>query len=98
MLQLYRLYVVQSEGKIKRRNENLGKREAQSGNISIISRGVTPVRKRKYEDDGSKRVRKSKTNSKKDRDVEARVSESDDSDEETDRYELSPRNLEASTR
>ncbi|XP_048505053.1 transmembrane protein 26 [Athalia rosae] len=96
LLQLYRLYVVQSEGKIRRKSENLGKRQAQSGNISIISRGVTPMRKRKYEDDGSKRTRiYAAEGSKK---IQSFASESDESDQESDRYELSPRNTEVSSR
>ncbi|XP_046617776.1 transmembrane protein 26 [Neodiprion virginianus] len=86
LLQLYRLYVVQSEGKIRRKEENLGKREAQSANISIISRSTPTSRKRKREEHGSRRPRRDQD------------SESDESARETDKYELSPRNLEAATR
>lgn len=95
LLQLYRLYVVQSEGKIKRKKANLGNREARSANISIVSRGALPVKKRKLEEGGSRRARGLYPVSKRDWDRENCLSEDS---EESDRYELSPRNLEASTR
>ncbi|XP_076180449.1 transmembrane protein 26 [Ptiloglossa arizonensis] len=83
LLQLYRLYVVQTENKSKRK-----KRRLETTNISIISRGdvYRDARERKTCDD--KRRKK-----KKDKDAEANYSDSEESTEEADKFDSSPRSI-----
>ncbi|XP_015592401.1 transmembrane protein 26 [Cephus cinctus] len=91
LLQLYRLYVVQSESKNKRKKSK-GERYEMT-NISIISRGdmCKDVRGKRYQEEKKKKKRK-------DRDAEANLSDSEYSTEDMDRYDLSPRNVERSKR
>ncbi|XP_054016214.1 transmembrane protein 26 [Hylaeus anthracinus] len=74
LLQLYRLYVVQTENKSKHK-----KRKPKMTNISIISRGDV------YRDAKDRRRRR------RDRDVEANCSDSEESTEEMDKFDSSPR-------
>ncbi|XP_076630246.1 transmembrane protein 26 [Colletes latitarsis] len=87
LLQLYRLYVVQTESKSKRK-----KRRPETTNISIISRGdvYRDSRNRKYCDDRRRRKRR-------DRDVEANSLDSEES-METDKFDSSPRTVNRSKR
>lgn len=82
LLQLYRLHVVQTENKNKK---NKGPR---SSNISIISHGdmYKDIRGRKFCDDKKKKRRRNK-------DVEANYSESEESTEEVDKFNSSPRSI-----
>ncbi|XP_012285862.1 transmembrane protein 26 [Orussus abietinus] len=90
LLQLYRLYVVQSESKIKRK-EKLRKYEMPS--ISIISRADM------YDDNRYRKRREvDKSRKRRLKDLEASYTDSEDSTEELDRYEHSPRNLERKKR
>lgn len=90
LLQLYRLYVVQSESKSKRKEDKCEKYEIP--NISIISRNDMH-RGRKHI-----RFKKDRRRKKvKGIDLEENVSDSDDS-ESIDRYDLSPKNFERNTR
>ncbi|KZC08819.1 Transmembrane protein 26 [Dufourea novaeangliae] len=86
LLQLYRLYVVQTENKSK-------KKKPEVANISIISRGdvYKDVRSRKMCEERKKKRRR-------DKDVEAHYSESEETTEETDKFDSSPRNTGRSKR
>ncbi|XP_066586241.1 transmembrane protein 26 [Prorops nasuta] len=78
LLQLYRLYVVQTENKSGR-----GKREYEKyngGSISIISKGDMYKNCKKFHHD--RRIKKLK-----ERDIEANYLESEESSEESDRYD-----------
>lgn len=88
LLQLYRLYVVQTENRSKR-NKRYSKMDVS--NISIISRGDM------YKD---VRVRNSRDRHKnrRDRDVEANYSETEDSREDIDKFDSSPKNVVRSKR
>ncbi|XP_029166996.1 transmembrane protein 26 [Nylanderia fulva] len=90
LLQLYRLYVVQSENKSKR-NKKYNKIEVS--NISIISRGdmYKDVRVRHSRDDNRHKRRR-------DKDVEANYSETENSTEDIDKFDLSPKNVVCSKR
>ena len=96
LLQLYRLYVVQSESK-HRRDKRKQRRDAnhyEMPSISIVSRSdmYKQTRGKIIADDRRRKHRKI-------RDIEAHFSESEESTEEVDRYEeLSPKNLERSKR
>lgn len=85
LLQLYRLYVVQTENKSKR------KKRPETSSISIISRGdvYKDVRGRKVCD---KRKRR------REKDAEANYSESEESTEEVDKFDSSPRSTRHSKR
>lgn len=94
LLQLYRLYVVQSESKHKRKRRSKHKSDNyEMPSISIISRGdvYKDTRGKFFLDDRRRKHRRV-------RDIEARFSNSEDSTEELDRYELSPKNLMRSKR
>ncbi|XP_076298829.1 transmembrane protein 26 [Lasioglossum baleicum] len=80
LLQLYRLYVVQTESKSKQ------KKKPVVSNISIISRGDV------YRDVRGKRVCEDRKRKRR-RDVEANYSESEETTEETDKFESSPRSI-----
>lgn len=88
LLQLYRLYVVQSESRNRRRNKKYNKTS-----ISIISRGdiYRDVRVRGTRDDKRQKRRR-------DKDVEANCTETGDSTEEIDKFDSSPRNVARSKR
>ncbi|KAH0947356.1 hypothetical protein HN011_007869 [Eciton burchellii] len=90
LLQLYRLYVVQSENKNKRTHKKYNKIEVS--NISIISRGdmYKDVRVRNFRDNKHKRRR--------DKDVEANYTETEDSTEDIDKFDSSPKNIARSKR
>lgn len=84
LLQLYRLYVVQSENKSKRKNKKYSKTEVS--NISIISRGDM------YKDVRVKSARDEKRQKRRrDKDVEANYTETEDSTEENDKFDSSPK-------
>ncbi|XP_025153993.1 transmembrane protein 26 [Harpegnathos saltator] len=91
LLQLYRLYVVQSENKNKRKNKKYSKMEVS--NISIISRGdmYRDVRVKSARDDKRQKRRR-------DKDVEANYTETEDSTEENDKLDSSPKNIARSKR
>lgn len=88
LLQLYRLYVVQSESKNKRnkRKQRCGRYEMPS--VSIVSRGdmYKDCRGKGFPDERRRKHRRA-------RDIED-DSETEESSEEEDGYELSPKNLE----
>ncbi|XP_071636543.1 transmembrane protein 26-like isoform X4 [Temnothorax longispinosus] len=90
LLQLYRLYVVQTESKSKR-NKKYSKMDVS--NISIISRGdmYKDVRMRNSRDYNRHRNRR-------DKDVEANYSETEDSGEDIDKFDSSPRTVARSKR
>ncbi|XP_024884094.1 transmembrane protein 26 isoform X3 [Temnothorax curvispinosus] len=90
LLQLYRLYVVQTESKSKR-NKKYSKMDVS--NISIISRGdmYKDVRMRNSRDNNRHRNRR-------DKDVEANYSETEDSGEDIDKFDSSPRTVARSKR
>ncbi|XP_012340456.1 transmembrane protein 26 [Apis florea] len=84
LLQLYRLYVVQTENRSKR------KKKSEISNISIISR--EDIHKDvKYKISEEKRRKK-----RKDKDIEANYTESEETIEETDKFDSSPRNIKSS--
>lgn len=78
MLQLYRFYAVQTEKKAKKK-----KRRSDVSSISIISRGdiYKGTRHSRYLVENSKL--------KRIKDIEANLSQSEETSEETDKYELS---------
>ncbi|XP_029052347.2 transmembrane protein 26 [Osmia bicornis bicornis] len=80
LLQLYRLYVVQTE------NRNKRKKKPETSNISIISRGdmYKHVKGRKVSVERRRKRRR-------DRDVEANYSQSEGTTEEDDQFDSSPR-------
>lgn len=90
LLQLYRLYVVQTENKSKR-NKKYSKMDVS--NISIISRGDM------YKD---VRIRNSRDNTRhknrRDKDIEANYSETEDSREDIDKFDSSPKHVARSKR
>ncbi|KAG5311086.1 TMM26 protein, partial [Acromyrmex insinuator] len=88
LLQLYRLYVVQTENKSKR-NKKYSKRDVL--NINTISRGdmYKDVRMRALRDNN-------KYKNRYDKDIEANYSETEDSREDIDKFDLSPKNIEGS--
>ncbi|XP_011063821.1 PREDICTED: transmembrane protein 26 [Acromyrmex echinatior] len=90
LLQLYRLYVVQTENKSKR-NKKYSKRDVL--NINTISRGdmYKDVRMRALRDNN-------KYKNRYDKDIEANYSETEDSREDIDKFDLSPKNIEGSKR
>ncbi|EZA62467.1 hypothetical protein X777_10097 [Ooceraea biroi] len=90
LLQLYRLYVVQSEIKNKRVHKKYNKMEVS--NISIISRGDM------YKDVRMKSFRDNKHKRRRDKDVEANYTESEDSTEDIDKFDSSPKNIARSKR
>ena len=109
LLQLYRLYVVQSENRTRRRKQRLKHRydKYETGNISIISRGDAYGSKKRgkrkkdkdEEDDYHEEKRRKKKGSGKAKDVEANLTDSDEVDsEELDRYEKTPKKRENSTK
>lgn len=85
LLQLYRLYVVQSAKKHNRKNK---KHRTEVSNISIISRGdiYKDVRVKSARDDKKQKRRR-------DKDVEAHFTETDDSTGEIDKFDSSPKNV-----
>ena len=87
LLQLYRLYVVQTENKSKKYN----KRDVL--NINTISRSdmYKDVRMRALQD-------KNKYKNRYDKDIEANYSETEDSREDIDKFDLSPKNIKDSKR
>ncbi|KYN28357.1 hypothetical protein ALC57_02226 [Trachymyrmex cornetzi] len=89
LLQLYRLYVVQTENKSKR-NKKYCKRVL---NINTISRGDMnkDVRMRALRDNN-------KYKNRCDKDIEANYSETEDSREDIDKFDLSPKNIDGSKR
>ncbi|XP_076237125.1 transmembrane protein 26 [Calliopsis andreniformis] len=80
LLQLYRLYVVQTENKSKKR------KKPELSRISIISHGDM------YADVRSRRICDEKKKRRRNKDVEANYSESEESTEEVDKFNSSPRN------
>ncbi|XP_035729443.1 transmembrane protein 26-like [Vespa mandarinia] len=84
LLQLYRLYVVHSESNSKRKKEKYEKYEVP--NISIISRAdmSKETRCRRSQDDRKRKRRR-------ERDVEENLSDSEDSTEEIDKFDSSPK-------
>jgi Ni2+-binding GTPase involved in maturation of urease and hydrogenase len=90
LLQLYRLYVVQSENKNKRTHKKYNKIEVS--NISIISRGDM------YKDVRVKNFRDNKHKRRRDKDVEANYTETEDSTEDIDKFDSSPKNIARSKR
>ncbi|XP_006559519.2 transmembrane protein 26 [Apis mellifera] len=84
LLQLYRLYVVQTENRSKR------KKKSEISNISIISREDI-YKDVKYKISEEKRRKK-----RKDKDIEANYTESEETIEETDKFDSSPRNIRSS--
>ncbi|KYM98911.1 Transmembrane protein 26 [Cyphomyrmex costatus] len=90
LLQLYRLYVVQTENKSKL-NKRYSKREIS--NIKIISRGdmYKDVRMRTLRDNN-------KYKNRRDKDIEANYSETEDSREDIDKFDSSPKNIGRSKR
>ncbi|KAK2584384.1 hypothetical protein KPH14_006769 [Odynerus spinipes] len=84
LLQLYRLYVVQSESNSKRKKEKYEKYEVPS--ISIISRAdmSRETKSRRSQDDRRRKRRR-------ERDVEENFSDSEDSTEEIDKFDSSPK-------
>lgn len=89
LLQLYRLYVVQSENKSKRSKKY---NKMEMSNISIISRGDM------YKDVRMKNLRDNRHKRRRDRDIEANYSETEDSMEDNDKFDSSPRNVACSKR
>ncbi|XP_039301786.1 transmembrane protein 26 [Solenopsis invicta] len=90
LLQLYRLYVVQTENKSKR-NKKYNKMDVS--NISIISRGDI------YKDVRIKSSRDhNRHKSRRDKDIEANYSETEDSREDIDKFDSSPRHVTRSKR
>lgn len=89
LLQLYRLYVVQTENRSKR-NKRYSKMDVS--NISIISRGDM------YKDVRVRNSRDNRHKSRRDKDVEANYSETEDSREDIDKFDSSPRNVARSKR
>nr|XP_012232070.1 PREDICTED: uncharacterized protein LOC105677795 [Linepithema humile] len=86
LLQLYRLYVVQSENKDKRTNKKYNK--IKMSNISIISRDDI------YKDVRMKTLRdNNRYKSHHDKDMEANYSDTEDSMEDIDKFDLSPKNV-----
>ncbi|XP_012536452.1 transmembrane protein 26 [Monomorium pharaonis] len=85
LLQLYRLYVVQTENRSKR-NKIYNKMDVS--NISIISRGdmYKDVRMRNSRDNNRHKNRR-------DKDVEANYSETEDSREDDDKFDSSPKHV-----
>lgn len=90
LLQLYRLYVVQTESKSKR-NKKYSKMDVS--NISIISRGdmYKDVKMRNSRDNNRHKYRREK-------DIEANYSETEDSREDIDKFDSSPKNVVRSKR
>ena len=82
LLQLYRLYVVQTESRSK------VKKKSEVSNISIISREdiYNDVRSKKFSEERKRKRRR-------DRDIEANYSESEETTEEADKFDSSPRNI-----
>ncbi|OAD55959.1 Transmembrane protein 26 [Eufriesea mexicana] len=87
LLQLYRLYVVQTE------NRNKRKKKSEIPNISIISREdiYKDVRNKKISEE--KRIKK-----RRDKDVEANYTDSEETTEKADKFDSSPRNITHSKR
>ncbi|KAF3428570.1 hypothetical protein E2986_12739 [Frieseomelitta varia] len=81
LLQLYRLYVVQTE------NRSKVKKKSAVSNISIISREDI------YNDVRSKKFSEERKRKRRERDVEANYSESEETTEEADKFDSSPRNI-----
>ncbi|XP_006607317.1 transmembrane protein 26 [Apis dorsata] len=84
LLQLYRLYVVQTENRSKR------KKKSEISNISIISRENI------YKDVKCKISEEKRRKKRKDKDIEANYTESEETIEETDKFDSSPRNIRSS--
>ncbi|XP_015191846.1 PREDICTED: transmembrane protein 26 [Polistes dominula] len=86
LLQLYRLYVVHSETNNKKKKEKYEKYEIS--NISIISRAdmSKETRSRRSQED-KKRKRK------RERDIEENLTDSEDSTEEIDKFDSSPKQM-----
>ncbi|KOC67953.1 Transmembrane protein 26 [Habropoda laboriosa] len=80
LLQLYRLYVVQTENKSKK------KKKPEISSISIISREDI------YKDTRNRKVSEERRRKKR-RDVEANYSDSEETTEEVDKFDSSPRNV-----
>ena len=81
LLQLYRLYVVQTE------NRSKVKKKSEVSNISIISREDI------YNDVKSKKFSEERKRKRRERDVEANYSESEETTEEADKFDSSSRNI-----
>ncbi|KAK1123492.1 hypothetical protein K0M31_008198 [Melipona bicolor] len=81
LLQLYRLYVVQTE------NRSKVKKKSGVSNISIISREDI------YNDVRSKKFSEERKRKRRERDIEANYSESEETTEEADKFDSSPRNI-----
>jgi len=90
LLQLYRLYVVQTENKSKH-NKKYSKMDVS--NISIISRSdmYKNIRMRTLRDNN-------KHKNRRDKDIEANYSETEDSREDFDKFDSSPKNVAHSKR
>jgi len=90
LLQLYRLYVVQTENKSKH-NKKYSKMDVS--NISIISRSdmYKNIRMRTLRDNN-------KHKNRHDKDIEANYSETEDSREDFDKFDSSPKNVARSKR
>jgi len=90
LLQLYRLYVVQTENKSKH-NKKYNKMDVS--NISIISRSdmYKNIRMRTLRDNN-------KYKNRRDKDIEANYSETEDSREDFDKFDSSPKNVARSKR
>ncbi|XP_050492642.1 transmembrane protein 26 [Bombus huntii] len=87
LLQLYRLYVVQTE------NRSKIKKKSEVPSISIISKEDM------YKDVKSKRISEERRRKRRrDKDIEANYSDSEETTEEADKFDSSPRNIRHSRR
>lgn len=87
LLQLYRLYVVQTE------NRSKIKKKSEVPSISIISKEDM------YKDVKSKRISEERRKKRRrDKDIEANYSDSEETTEEADKFDSSPRNIRHSRR
>ncbi|XP_050597313.1 transmembrane protein 26 [Bombus affinis] len=87
LLQLYRLYVVQTE------NRSKIKKKSEVSSISIISKEDM------YKDVKSKRISEERRRKRRrDKDIEANYSDSEETTEEADKFDSSPRNIRHSRR
>ncbi|XP_012175119.1 transmembrane protein 26 [Bombus terrestris] len=86
LLQLYRLYVVQTE------NRSKIKKKSEISSISIISKEDM------YKDVKSKRISEERRKRRRDKDIEANYSDSEETTEEADKFDSSPKNIRHSRR
>ncbi|XP_070530693.1 transmembrane protein 26 [Cardiocondyla obscurior] len=89
LLQLYRLYVVQTESKSKRHKKY---NKIDVSNISIISRGDM------YKDVRMRSSRDNRHKNRRDKDIEANYTETEDSGEDIDKFDSSPKHIARSKR